>query len=236
MSVFYMFQDAIFKDDLKTIKRLIKNKVYFTKGQQCRLMSIAIQGGKANIYTYLYDKTNFEYIEMNYSNDLMECIRYNNLSIDILEAVRNHFYNFDNVIFHLILLCCQEHKPEYVRMLYFKYRDIYRKFLYSSVMSYLIQLRIHDVFLDYVEIWVDMKELRKMCDIYQNEFVLKWLYENNKLCNAEKDPYYRTVPYFRVNIRYKYLLGALGLDYDGEKASDQIYVKYMNAMMKMVSK
>jgi hypothetical protein len=236
MSAFYTIKDCIFNNDLNSIKACFKSKPILSKGQQSILISTSIQAGRAEIYTYLYHNKKFDYVEMNYSNDIRECIRYNSLNIEILEAIRYDFYGFDNAIFNYILICCEEHKPEFVRMLYFKYRDIYHKFLFPSTMSYVIQLHIHDVFLDYVQIWTDMKEIRKMCDIYQNGFVLKWLHENNKMCNVEKDPYCRVASYYRVNTHYKYLLGAYGLNYDGKKASDEIYVKYMTAMMKIVSK
>jgi hypothetical protein len=241
-----LLHQYIIDEDISNINKFIR-KLPFDEfhSYESFILSKCITYSKAELYRY-YKNKGFRYMllgrwrDKNYKiqQDLYNGIKYNTIRINIFEELKKEMaqYHFKELLFLVLENSLREKHIEFARELYFTYIEIYNSSFVSSIMIMFIEHNVNDVFVEYVKKCNNMKFIRLWADMFENTFVLKWMYDNNQMCNVEKDPYCRITPYYRVNTHYRYLLGAYGLNYDGKKANDEIYVKYMTTMMKMISK
>jgi hypothetical protein len=167
---------------------------------------------------------------------LENAIKLKTLKITMIEEIRKDIdeYKFKNMILSYLEYSLEVKNIEFARKLYFQYKEICDSDYIDIVLVYLIQLKINDIFLEYVKLTSDMKNVRIWADAYQNTFVLKWLYDTGRIVEIGVDPYKRIPSYERVGTPYKFMLAKYNLEFNGAKVSQTIYKDYMNLLMKVI--
>lgn len=244
MEPVHFLRQYIIDEDISNINKFIRELPYDDfHSYECFILSECITYSKAEIYRY-YKNKGFRYMSLDpwgdeiykKTQDLRNGIKYKTIKINILEELKKEMaqHQFKELLFIVLEYSFQEKHIEFVRELYFTYIDIYNSSFVNSFMIMFIEHNVNDVFIEYVKKYNNMKFIRLWADMFENSFVLKWLYDNNRMVETGYDHYKRLKYYRRLKSGYMFLLAKYQLEYNGRMINEDIYNDYMKIMMKAI--
>lgn len=239
-----LLHQYIIDEDIPNINKLIRELPYDEfHSYESFILSECITYSKAELYRY-YKNKGFRYMPLGpwgdetykIPQDLHNGIKYKTIKINILEEVKKEmaYHQFKELLLIVLENSLREKHIEFVRELYFTYIEIYNSSFEISIMIMVIEHNVNDVFVEYVKKYNNMKFIRLWADMFENTFVLKWLYDNNQMVETGYDHYKRLKYYRRLGSGYMFLLAKYKLEYNGRMINEDIYKDYMTKMMKAI--
>lgn len=239
-----LLRQYIINEDISSITQFIRELSYDEyRSYECFILSECITYSKAELYRY-YKNKGFRYMPLdswgdeNYKKmqDLHNGIKHKTINISIIEELKKDMaqHHFKELLFGLLEHSLREKHIEFTRELYFTYIDIYNSSFEISIMIMIIEHNVNDVFVEYIKKYNNMKIIRTWADMFENTFVLKWLYDNNQMVETGYDNYKRLKYYRRLKSGYMFLLAKYRLEYNGRMINEDIYKDYMTKMMKAI--
>lgn len=245
MEPVHLLRQYIIDEDISNINKFIRELSYEQlESYESFILSECITYSKTDLYRY-YKNKGFRYMSLDSlgdetykkAQDLHNGIKYKTIKINIIEELKKEMaqHQFKELLFIVLERSLREKHIEFVRELYFTYIDIYNSSPDNSIMIMVIELNVNDVFVEYVKKFNNMKFIRLWADMFENSFVLKWLYDNNRMVETGYDHYKRLKYYRRLKSGYMFLLAKYQLEYNGRIINEDIYKDYMNLLMKTIA-